>query len=52
MPDTNYKKTKEEHNFQAWLQSISFVDKDRKPISTNLVDDKSDDPENDRGDIQ
>ena len=38
----------EEAEFNAWLDSIEFVDKDGKIIPAILTDDESDDPEGDR----
>ena len=37
-----------EKDFNAWLNSIEFVDKDGKIIPPVLTDDESDDPEGDR----
>ena len=38
-----------EREFDAWLDSIRFIDKDGKMLPVTLEDDDSDDPENDRG---
>ncbi|MFC1896657.1 hypothetical protein ACFL0Q_08395 [Thermodesulfobacteriota bacterium] len=35
--------------FNGWLESIVFVDKDGVPLPVVLADDESDDPEGDRG---
>lgn len=40
-----------EKDFNDWLQSIKFVDKDGKVILTKLEKDNSDDPENDRAEV-
>ena len=39
---------KGEKEFRDWLESITFVDKDWKPLPVVLTDDESDDPEGDR----
>jgi len=38
-----------EKDFLDWLESITFVDKNRQPLPVELLPDTSDDPENDRG---
>ncbi len=38
-----------EEDFNAWLDSIKFVDKDGNVISSVLTKDTSPDPEGDRG---
>jgi len=38
-----------EDNFNAWLDSIEFVDEDGLDIDYELSEDESDDPEGDRG---
>lgn len=39
---------KKEIEFNAWLDSINFIDKNGKVIKPKLFDDESDDPEGDR----
>ncbi len=41
-------RSEEEKEFNAWLASIRFVDKDSKLMPVVLTDDESDDPEGDR----
>lgn len=38
-----------EKEFNEWLESITFVDKEGNPSPHVLEDDDSDDPEGDRG---
>lgn len=38
----------DEKKYQAWIESIEFVDDDDKIIPPVLTDDESDDPEGDR----
>jgi hypothetical protein len=38
-----------EHEFNAWLQSITFIGEDGRPSSMKLERDRSHDPEDDRG---
>jgi hypothetical protein len=45
----DYIDEKREEEFIKWMESITFVDKDGKPLPVVLTDDESDDPENDRG---
>ena len=44
----NYVDEEGEKEFSDWLESITFVDKDGRPLPVILTDDESDDPENDR----
>ena len=37
-----------EREFNDWMESIVFVDKDWNPLPVILTEDESDDPENDR----
>jgi hypothetical protein len=39
---------KSEEGFNNWLESITFVDKNLKPLPVKLEKDVSDDPEGDR----
>jgi hypothetical protein len=39
--------TADEREFAAWLESIEFVDKRGRVLTTTLTDDESDDPEGD-----
>lgn len=40
---------KSENDFNAWLDSIEFVDESGEVIEEPLTKDESDDPEGDRG---
>ena len=44
----DYVDEKGEKEFNDWLESITFVDKNGKPLPVVLTEDDSDDPENDR----
>ena len=44
----DYVDEKREKEFNDWLESIVFVDKDGRPLPVILTDDESDDPEGDR----
>ena len=44
----DYVDEKGEKEFNDWLESIVFVDKDGRPLPVVLTEDKSDDPEGDR----
>ena len=44
----NYVDEEGEKEFGDWLESITFVDEDGKPLPTVLTKDESDDPEGDR----
>lgn len=37
-----------EREFNDWMESIVFIDKDWNPLPVILTEDESDDPENDR----
>lgn len=39
---------KGEQDFNEWLESIQFVDSEGKPLPSELTEDDSQDPENDR----
>lgn len=41
--------TRSEKEFNEWLQSITFIGKDGRPVSMELQPDTSPDPEDDRG---
>lgn len=47
MPDYGINETSEK-SFNDWMESISFVDKNFKPLPVVLEDDDSDDLEGDR----
>ena len=42
---------KKEKDFNAWLESINFVDSEGRVVPTRLVEDTSYDPEGDRDGI-
>lgn len=37
-----------EQDFNEWLESIQFVDEEGNPLPTELTEDDSEDPDNDR----
>ena len=41
-----------EQEFNEWLRSIEFVDENNIPLPVVLTEDRSDDPEDDRGETK
>jgi len=46
LTDDSVKESKD--YFREWLESITFVDEDGKPLPTELTEDPTPDPEGDR----